>query len=95
MKEYTICFLYYSFLKVVAQRKKLGFPGGSAVKNLPANAGDVGSIPGSERPSGEGTGKPLQKFRLGHPMDREAWWVTVPGVTRVRRNLVTKQQQPL
>ena len=26
-----------------------GFPGGSAVKNLPANAGDVGSIPGSGR----------------------------------------------
>ena len=27
----------------------LGFPGGSVVKNLPANAGDTGSIPGLER----------------------------------------------
>ena len=29
------------------------FPGGSVVKNLPANAGDVGSIPGSGRFPGE------------------------------------------
>ena len=38
-------------------------PGGSAVKNLPANTadtGNVGSIPGSERSSGEGNGNPLQ-----------------------------------
>ena len=28
----------------------LGFPGGSVVKNLPANAGDVGSIRGQEGP---------------------------------------------
>ena len=27
----------------------LGFPGGSAVKNLPANAGDTDSIPGAAR----------------------------------------------
>ena len=27
---------------------------------------------------------------LGNPMDREAWWATVHGVTRVRHNLVTK-----
>ena len=31
-----------------------GFPSGSAVKNLPANAGDWGSIPGSEDPLGKG-----------------------------------------
>ena len=31
-----------------------GFPGGSAVKNPPSNAGDTGSIPGSERSPGEG-----------------------------------------
>ena len=34
----------------------LAFPGGSAVKNLPANAGDIGSVPGSGRPPGEGNG---------------------------------------
>ena len=38
----------------------LGFPGGSLVKNPPANAGDVDSIPGSVRSPGEGNGNPLQ-----------------------------------
>ena len=36
-----------------------GFPGGSALKNLPANAGDVGLIPGLGRSSGEGNGNRL------------------------------------
>ena len=36
------------------------FPSGSAVKNLPANAGDTGSIPGSGRTPGEGIGNPWQ-----------------------------------
>ena len=40
------------------------------VKNLPGNAGDVGSIPGSERSSGEGNGNPLQYSCLENPMDR-------------------------
>ena len=38
----------------------LVFPGGSAIKNLPADAGDVGSILGLERSPGEGNGNPLQ-----------------------------------
>ena len=33
----------------------MGFPGGSAVKNPPANEGDTGSFPGSGRSLGEGT----------------------------------------
>ena len=36
------------------------FPGSAVVMNPPANAGDVGSIPGSGRPPGEGNGNPLQ-----------------------------------
>ena len=40
--------------------KYLGLPGGSVVKKLPANAGDVGLIPGSGRSPGEGSGNPLQ-----------------------------------
>ena len=32
-----------------------GFPGGSVVKNLPANAGDADLIPGLKRTPGEGT----------------------------------------
>ena len=53
-----------------------GFPGGSVVKNLPANAGasgDVGSIPGSGRFPGGGNGNPLQYSCLGNLMDRGAW----------------------
>ena len=52
-----------------------GFPGGSEVKNLPANAGDMGLIPGSGRSPGEGNGNPFQYSRLGNPMDRGAWGV--------------------
>ena len=50
------------------------------VKTLPANAGDLGSIPGSGRSPGEGNGNPLQYSCLGSPMDRGAWWATVHGV---------------
>ena len=48
----------------------VGFPYGSVVKNLPANAGDVGLIPGSGRSSGVGNGNPLQYSCLGNHMDR-------------------------
>jgi len=59
-----------------------GFPGGSMVKNLPANTGDAGSIPGPGRCSGEGNGKPLQYSYLRNPTDRGAWWATVHGVAK-------------
>ena len=59
-----------------------GFPGGSVVKNLPANAGDVGSIPGSGRSVGGGNDNPLQYSCLGNPMDRGAWRAIVHGVTK-------------
>ena len=52
-----------------------GFPGDSAVNNLPANARDardMGSIPGSGRFLGEGSGNPLQYSCLENLMDREA-----------------------
>ena len=52
------------------------------VKNLPSNAGDMGSIPGSGRSPGEGNGYPLQYPCLGNPMDREAWWAAVHGVMK-------------
>ena len=44
---------------------------------MPANARDVGSIPGMGRFPGEGNGSPLQYSYLGSPMDRGAWWATV------------------
>ena len=49
------------------------------VKNLPANGGDVGSIPGLGRYPGEGNGNPLQYSSLDNPMDRGAWQATVVG----------------
>ena len=60
----------------------MGFPGGSVVRNLSANAGDVGLIPGLGRSSGEGNGNPLQYSCLGNTVDRGAWWATVRGVTK-------------
>ena len=48
------------------------FPGGSVIKNLPANVGDMGSIPGLGRPPGGGHGNPLQYYGLENPMDRGA-----------------------
>ena len=52
------------------------------VKNPPANAGDVGSIPGWGRSPGEGNGNPIQCSCLENHMDRGAWWAAVHGVTK-------------
>ena len=62
----------------------MGFTGGSVVKNRPAHAGDVGSIPGSGRAPGEGNGDPLHSSCLGNPIDRGARWATVHGVAKSR-----------
>ena len=58
------------------------FPGGSVVKNPPANTGDTGLIPGSGRSFGKRHGNPLQYSCLWNPMDGGAWWATVHGVTK-------------
>jgi len=52
------------------------------VKNPPANARDVGSIPGSGRSPGEGNGNPLQCSYLEKPMDRGAWQAIDLGVAK-------------
>ena len=57
------------------------------VKNLPANAGDSGSIPGLGRSPGEGNGDPLQYSCLGSPMDRGSCWATVHGVSKSHTRL--------
>jgi len=61
---------------------QLGFPGGSVVENPPANAEDMGSIPGSGRSPGRGNGNPLQYSCLENSMYREAWQATVHGVAK-------------
>ena len=66
-----------------------GFLGGSVVKNLPANAGDVGSIPGLGRSPGVGNGNPLQYSCLENSMDRGVWWATVHGVVQSQTRLRT------
>ena len=54
------------------------FPGSPVVKSLPANEGDLGSIPGSGRSPGGENGNLLQCFCLEKPVDRGAWQVYSP-----------------
>ena len=64
----------------------MGCPEGSVIKNPPANAGNVGLIPGLGKSSEEGNGNLLQYS------DRGAWWAAVHGVAkRIKHDLVTKQ----
>ena len=60
----------------------LGFPGGSVVKNLSANARNAGLIPGWGRFPGEENGKLLQYSCLENPMDGGAWQAIVLGVAK-------------
>ena len=55
---------------------------GSVVKNLPANAGDLGSITGLGRSRGEGNGKPLEYSCQGNPLDRGGWQAAVHEVAK-------------
>ena len=47
----------------------MGFPGGSEVKNLPTNTGDMGSVPGLGRSPGEGNGNPFRYSCLENPTE--------------------------
>ena len=66
------------------RRKRWGLLWWVSGKELACSAGDLGSIPGSGRSPGEGTGNPLQYSCLGKPMDRGAWRATVHGVAKSR-----------
>ena len=73
----------------------LGFPYGSRVTNLPANAGDArdaGSIPGLERSPGVGNGNLLQYSCLKNSMERGIWRATVCGVAKSQTQLSTNMQ---
>ena len=68
-----------------------GFPNGSEVKNLLANAGDAGdmvSIPGLGRFPEEGNGNPLQYSCLENSMNRGAWKAVVHGVAKSQTRLI-------
>ena len=73
--------IYYVYIYCIhIDIYKRGLPGGSMVKNLLANAGDMGSIPESGRSSGEGTGNPLQHSCL------EILWTEDRGRLQSRRS---------
>ena len=62
------------------------------VKNSPATARGLGSIPGSGKSPGGGNGYALQYACLENPMDRRTWWATVHGITKEScDDLATKQ----
>ena len=63
-----------------------GFPDSSDGKASGCNVGDPGSIPGSRRFPGEGTGNPPQYSFLDNPMNGGAWQAIVNGVTRANSN---------
>ena len=52
----------------------MGSPGGSVVKNPPANAGNVGSIPASGRSPKEGNGNPIQTIVRGVSKELDTTW---------------------
>ena len=90
-------FLSFKFTNSMTHLFKNGFPGGSVVNNLPANAGDtrdVGSIPGLGRSAGGGHGYPLQYSCLENPMDRGAWWAAVHGVAESWTRLSWAEHSP-
>ena len=75
-----------------AYQEDKGFPDGSVYKESACNArdrGDASLVPGSGRSPGGGNGNPLQYSCLKNPMDGEAWWTTVHGVTMSRTWLST------
>ena len=60
----------------------MGCPGAGMAKNLPASAGDTGSIPGSGRSPEEGNDNPLQYFCVENPTDRGHCRAAVHGVAK-------------
>ena len=60
----------------------MGCPGAGMAKNLPASAGDTGSIPGSGRSPEEGNDNPLQYFCVENPTDRGQCRAAVAGVAK-------------
>ena len=78
-RYFSLSLFFFFLLSCMAYA---GFPGGSVVKNLPAELETEGSIPGSGRSPGGGNVNPLQYSCLGNPMDRGAWQAIVHGVAK-------------
>ena len=69
------------------EQLRMGSPGSSDSKETAYNVGGPGSIPGLERPLGEGKCNPLQYSCLGNSMDRRAWQPTVHGAAKNQAGL--------
>ena len=61
--------------------------GGSYGKESVCSAGDLGSVPGLGRSSGEENGNPLQYSRMENSKDRGVWWATVHGFIKSQTQL--------
>ena len=70
----------------VIQHPLQSVPGGSVVKNMPANTGNSSSIPGLGRSSGEGHGSPLQYSCWRIPWSEEPGRLQTTGLQRVRHD---------
>ena len=73
--------------------QELGFPHGSMVKNLPANAGDIGLIPGRGRSPGEGKATHSSILAWEIPWTEEPDGCSPWGCKRNGDDLATKPQQ--
>ena len=82
LKWQIFCYIHFVIIKKTKTKGDKGFPGGSVVKNLPASAGDAGSICESGSSPGEGNGNPFQYSCLENPMDRRGWRAIVHGVRK-------------
>ena len=69
--------------------KLFGFPWELRGKGSACNAGDMGSIPGSEKSPGEGNGYPFQDSGLENSTDKRSLAGYSPWVCRVRHDLAT------
>ena len=70
----------------------MGFPGDSDGKESACNAGDLGLIPGLERPPEEGNGNPLHYSCLEIPWTEESAGLQSMGSIRVKYDRVTKYE---
>ena len=74
MKLKISVFLVYKCFKIIFKKKHTDTPSWLSGKESVCNTEDPGSIPGSERPCGEGNGNPFQCSCLENPRNRGAWW---------------------
>ena len=83
----TVVYVYICEALIFNHGEWFVFKYGSVVKNLPASAGDMGSILGPDDPLEKEMVTQLQQFCLRNPMDRGAWQVIAHGVTKSQTQL--------